>query len=369
MDGTKYERRSLRQNPTRQLNLDALCLDSRYCSTPGEQDVLGNETAATSEPAPEEEATTAPTTPPTGNETPPTNEPSAEGEGTDAPTTPSIGNETSTTKDPAPENEATSPPTTTSNPSCETNTDGDFGTGTQTHQISFLYQVQTTLNQTVVRMEEEVLFFLEKALARHLITNVFADSLCSDTSITVSETRISVDQPIDGATVSGLLSEPKDTVLPGVDGGEISILYNVVKRMEVFAAHIFLPLQVRCRTSLLGNARRCFVVSGALTILSQDDTLPLNWTEPFVFVSAKEMMEKGLLNAVHPDVVDVSYVVDFGDDEGPETNLTATNPPVVEVKGISEEKKMEPWAWVLLAFGILGIVIAFCAIRNRRKRR
>jgi hypothetical protein len=110
-------------------------------------------------------------------------------------------------------------------------------------------------------------------------------------------------------------------------------------------------------------------VSGALTISSQDDSLPLNWTEPFVVVSAKEMMEQGRLNAVHPDVVDVSYVVDFGDGDGPDTNLTATNPPVIEVETVSEEKKVEPWAWVLLSLGILGGFVAFCAFRRRRKSR
>ncbi|GAX29624.1 hypothetical protein FisN_3Lh116 [Fistulifera solaris] len=344
MDDTKNGRRSLRRKPSRQLNLDALCLDSRYCSTPVEQDVLGNETSTTSEPATEVEASNAPTTSPTGSETSATNMPAPINEATSPPTTSITGNETSATKDPAPEDEATKPPTTLSSSSCDVDDDGAFGTGTQSHQISFLYQVQTTLHQTVVRMEEEVLFLLEKALAQQLLTNVFVDSLCSPGNITVVETRISVDQPIDGATVSGFLSDPKDTVLPGVDG-------------------------VRCRTSLLGNARRCFVVSGALTILSQDDSLSLSWTEPFVVVSAKEMMEKGLLNAVHPDVVDVSYVVDFADGEGPDTNLTETKPPVVEVKGVSEGKKVEPWAWVLLSFGILGIFIACCAFRSRRKRR
>jgi hypothetical protein len=173
MDKTRNVRRSLRHKPSRQLDLDTLCLDARYCSTPSEQDVLGNET--------------------------------------------------SITKDPAPQDEATIPPTTLSTTACDVDDDGDFGTGTQTHQISFLYQVQTTLNQTVLKMEEEVLFLLEKALAQQLLTNVFADSLCSLTNITVAETRISLDQPTDGATVSGLLSEPRDTVLPGVDGGKNSV--------------------------------------------------------------------------------------------------------------------------------------------------
>lgn len=121
----------------------------------------------------------------------------------------------------------------------------------------------------------------------------------------------------------------------------------------------------------MANARRCFIVSGALTLLSQEDSLPLSWTDPYARVSTKQMMENGVLNSVHPDVVDVSFIVEFGDDGQPVNNvdLSPTSAPAVEVKAISEENKMEPWAWVLLSFGIIGVLFAIFAIRRRQRRR
>lgn len=171
MKETSNPNRSLRHKPLRQLNLEELCPDDRYCSTPGEQNVPGS-----------------------GNST--SNETSTEGSDVSSPST---------------------------LPSCDIDEKGNFGTGTQTYQVSFVYQVQTTLNQTVTKMEEEVLFVLEKALSQQLLTNVFSGSLCSTGNITVADTRISQDQPDDGAAVSGLSSEPRDTILAGVDGGKNTI--------------------------------------------------------------------------------------------------------------------------------------------------
>ena len=310
--------RSLRHKPLRQLNLDELCADARYCSTPGEQNVPGK-----------------------GNST--SNETLTEGGG-DASLSPTL-------------------------PSCDIDEEGNFGTGTQTHQISFLYQVQTTLNQTVTKMEEDVLLVLEKALAQQLLTSVFSNALCSTGNSTVTEARISQDQSDDGATVSGLSSEPRDTVLPGVDGGKHTVLVyrrNDMQKCEFLTSYSIL-IAVRCRTPLVGDARRCFLVSGAFTVLSSDDSLPLNWTEPYIRVSTKQMMEDGVLNSVHPDVIEVSYFVDFGDGEDV-GDLSPTVAPNMVVKTVSEEKKMEPWAWVLISFGIIGVLVALFAIRRRQKR-
>ncbi len=133
-----------------------------------------------------------------------------------------VTNQENSTKNESSSSEGGLPP---GNRTCEIDEEGKFGTGTQTQQIVFRYQVQTTLNQSVGRMEEEVLSDLEKEYTQLLLSSMFSGSLCSNSSIavqnaTITQTRLSQLQPEDGATVSGLLSEPLDEVNPGVDGGK-----------------------------------------------------------------------------------------------------------------------------------------------------
>lgn len=111
-------------------------------------------------------------------------------------------------------------------------------------------------------------------------------------------------------------------------------------------------------------------MSGALTLLSQDDSLLLNWTEPYALVSTKQMMDNGVLNSVHPDVIDVSYIVEFNnnDDNPGDSDLSRTVAPTMGTVAVSEDNKMEPWAWVLISLGVLGLMAALVAIRRRQKR-
>ncbi len=134
---------------------------------------------------------------------------------------------------------------------------------------------------------------------------------------------------------------------------------------------MFCYFSVRCRTALKENAKRCFIVSGAFTLLAENSSLPLNWTVPHALASTKQVMNNGLLKMVHPDVIDVSFIDDSEDDLSSGNNLDVLptpEPDNMESRAITDEETRKAWPWVLLVIGLLVLLtLAIFAVRRRRR--
>ena len=130
-------------------------------------------------------------------------------------------------------------------PVCETDASGNFGTGTLDvssndsteddveHVVHFEYQVQTTLNLTVARLNaaDSPLYAIEKAISDTVLAGLFSGSQCTEPPAIKSrdETRQRTRQLLRtrhrslqlyySDQLSGLRSAPTDQSLPGAAGG------------------------------------------------------------------------------------------------------------------------------------------------------
>jgi len=134
-------------------------------------------------------------------------------------------------------------------PVCETDGDGAFGTSIDNgipHTVEFKYQVQTTLSQTVGKLNTATLRDIEKSISDTVVEGLFAGMQCTVPAVVKSGATESAE---DGEPslrrrstrrdlrylqqeqsryyysdqLSGLSAEPQDMVLPGSAGGACCI--------------------------------------------------------------------------------------------------------------------------------------------------
>jgi hypothetical protein len=109
---------------------------------------------------------------------------------------------------------------------------------------------------------------------------------------------------------------------------------------------------VECRTQLVPEAGRCYIVGGAYTLRGDGD---ISWVSSLSSLVIREAMDKGLLNGRHPDILDVHYVSDqiYANDEPPFDRSVHT-PSISsgdEPRGDGDNDAI--WPWILLSLGTL----------------
>jgi hypothetical protein len=128
----------------------------------------------------------------------------------------------------------------------------------------------------------------------------------------------------------------------------------VANTYAFFAHFVNLPLgnvTVECRTQLVPEADRCYIVGGAYTLRGDGD---VSWVTSLSSLVIREAMEKGLLNDKHPDILDVHYVSDqtYKNNEPP---LDRTVVPSISngdaPRGDGDNDAI--WPWILLSLGTL----------------
>lgn len=137
-------------------------------------------------------------------------------------------------------------------PVCETDASGNFGSGTLDassndgveYVVNFEYQVQTTLSQTVARLNSEnsPLQEIEKAISDAVVEGLFSGSQCTVPAVIKSGDNTRRRQRYLQSysdQLSGLRTEPMDEVLPGSAGGAL-ILY--LRNMWDFALFVVVRL-------------------------------------------------------------------------------------------------------------------------------
>lgn len=145
---------------------------------------------------------------------------------------------------------------------------------------------------------------------------------------------------------------------------------------------------VRCRTPLVPDAQRCFIVQGGFTLLLRDEAeqyinttrSALQWGVVPALNATKEILDDGRLNQVHPDVKDVSFVSLIIEDNPAENNNTrpengnedqhgdAGGLNDDQIRSEPSEEDLQAWPWVLLSVGVVTILVLFGLVRRRRNR-
>jgi len=128
---------------------------------------------------------------------------------------------------------------------------------------------------------------------------------------------------------------------------------------------------VRCRTSLVQGAERCFVVNGQLTLVGDSN---IRWAVPVTLDLVRLTMDDGMLNDIHQDVIDVQYLnagipeYDFGGDNSGDGSSSDGDgyggPSTIK----SDDGAIQAWPWVVLGCGVFLLVAGLYLIRKRLQR-
>lgn len=244
---------------------------------------------------------------------------------------------------------------------CVADDSGNFGPdGAYQAPVLYRYQVQTTLELTASGVNGGVLVLLEKALADLLIQDVFDGRACQITTrrfLQVEEQAL----PIGANDLTGLRSTPDDKLASGVEGGKLRGL------VKVFVLPLAHTAAVLCQTPLVEGADRCFIINGGLTLVGDDD---VNWAVPIALDLVEWTMYDGLLNNVHPDVVDVQFLhaTEGVGDTGEVIELPPSPTPLYgSPSGARDGNPNQAWPWVILGGGLF-ILLAAVVLARRRLR-
>jgi len=146
-------------------------------------------------------------------------------------------------------------------PVCATDSNGDFGSSIENgipHIVEFEYQVQTTLSQTVGKLNTVTLRDIERSISDTVVEGLFAGMQCTVPAVVKSGSTETAEDDGDGDgapslrhrsqrnlrylqqqpeeqsryyysdQLSGLSAEPQDMVLPGSAGGAYSLLCCII---------------------------------------------------------------------------------------------------------------------------------------------
>jgi len=155
------------------------CSGQRHCEGAVEKNVFSRESR-------EDDVATLPTTPLAG-----TSSPTSAAIGVDSPTASPV----------------------MALPDCILNEDGTFGEGSEEKVVTYLYQVQTTIDETAASLDATVLGDLENSMSGFLMEELLEGSACSGSTISSRKLQSSM--------ITGLESAPTDAVRPGLEGGTL----------------------------------------------------------------------------------------------------------------------------------------------------
>lgn len=109
-----------------------------------------------------------------------------------------------------------------------------------------------------------------------------------------------------------------------------------------------------------GEPLQCFVVGGAVTIYGSED---LSWVDPIVQDSLNEAMIGGQFDdgAFDERVIYVRFIP-------PDTVLNVTDGSIDSADQPRSDDGTPSWAWVLVAFGIFGLILCIIYLVLKRKQ-
>lgn len=136
----------------------------------------------------------------------------------------------------------------------------------------------------------------------------------------------------------------------------------------LFHSLLFSYFTVRCRTELVDEADRCFIVSGAFTISGPAD---VDWAVSAAQATTEQVMnESRSLDQAHPSVKHVLYLQALDADDQPW--LFDGGPPVLVDQPESEESDLVTSAarsWIVVAAALTVLLTALMLIWRRQRRR
>lgn len=238
--------------------------------------------------------------------------------------------------------------------------------------IAFQYQIQTSLSISAFQSSDSSpLVMIEKAISDVLVQNFFSNPLCTPSGtkesrkgntrrrlrsttgawIRQERRRMQIETSETGWT--GLTTNPKDSILPGIAG-------------------------VTCHTKLVKDATSCFTVGGAFTATT---TMGANatWIESLSKLAIRDAMnQQQLLNQIHDQVYDVSYISDNPGTFIPEPPqgqeiiqpLVPTLSPVPNSSEVSRGGVFVIWPWIFIPLGAVVLcIIIYEFYRHVQRRR
>lgn len=125
---------------------------------------------------------------------------------------------------------------------------------------------------------------------------------------------------------------------------------------------------VDCKSKLVDDARRCFMVGGGFTFIGLNDT-DIRWSEEFGYRSTETIMNSGQLNDADRNIAQVYYIQDG------RANLTRApaNAPVEPSSGkdIGDDgfDLASSWPWLLALGGFVVFLVIFTLIGRMQKAR
>jgi hypothetical protein len=237
---------------------------------------------------------------------------------------------------------------------CVTDVSGLFGSNQGDSQsVDYFYQVETEPTMTTADMNG-LLGKIESSITRTILPELFSDQ-CAPTSMSRKRQQR---EPIRRLEVMGVSSIPPDKVL---DGGtfvwKLNGLSFLGSKACANASFVTLFMTVPCRGEVTIEGNGCYVIDGTMTLYSDSeiDESQLDTIRNLI----RTATENGDYDNVDPNIVQVSYREDLGNDEN---EIDGSSTPV-------EDDTLPIWSVVFIGIGSLLILLGIFFLVGKRHKR